>query len=57
LLNNKVQLNKTKLESSGEPLIVRADADGTWGAGQALSLQAPGRVHGFGEDGQRRRPV
>jgi hypothetical protein len=58
LQNNKVQLNNTKLEGGGEQLVVRAAADGTWCAGQALSLgAAPGRVHVFGEDGKRLEPA
>jgi multiple sugar transport system ATP-binding protein len=43
---------------SGEQVVVRADPEREWRVGQVLSLGAPqGRVHVFGEDGQRLRPA
>jgi ABC-type sugar transport system ATPase subunit len=43
---------------SGEQVVMRADPERTWSAGQVLSLGAPqGRVHVFGEDGKRLRPA
>jgi multiple sugar transport system ATP-binding protein len=45
------------VDGSGEQVVVRADPEQAWLAGQALSLGAPaGRVHVFGEDGERLRP-
>jgi hypothetical protein len=39
-------------------VVVRADPEREWRVGQVLSLGAPqGRVHVFGEDGKRLRPV
>jgi ABC-type sugar transport system ATPase subunit len=43
---------------SGEQVVVRADPEREWRVGQLLSLGAPqGRVHVFGEDGKRLRPL
>jgi multiple sugar transport system ATP-binding protein len=43
---------------SGEQVVVRADPEQEWRVGQMLSLGAPrGRVHVFGEDGKRLRPL
>ncbi|MFL6674109.1 MAG: ABC transporter ATP-binding protein [Massilia sp.] len=45
------------VDGSGEQVVVRADAERDWQAGQALALGAPqGRIHVFGEDGRRLRP-
>jgi multiple sugar transport system ATP-binding protein len=46
------------VKGSGEQVVVRADAGRDWRVGQELLLAAPaGRIHVFGEDGQRLRPV
>jgi multiple sugar transport system ATP-binding protein len=43
---------------SGEQVVVRAAPEADWRAGQTLSLgAAPGRIHVFGEDGKRLRPL
>jgi multiple sugar transport system ATP-binding protein len=45
------------VNGSEEQVVVRADPDRHWEAGQALSLGAPpARIHVFGDDGRRLRP-
>jgi multiple sugar transport system ATP-binding protein len=45
------------VNAGGEQVVVRADPERAWQAGQALSLgAAPQRIHVFGEDGRRLRP-
>jgi ABC-type sugar transport system ATPase subunit len=46
------------VQGGGEQVVMRADPERAWEAGQVLSLGAPqGRVHVFGEDGRRLKPA